>query len=171
MANVLPPEVQKKVWGMYRARFVLILSIVLIVLSGLTALALFPSYIALYVAAPSLINAADSSVDVGDAAISLERSQTLIRELLPVLTATSSAMATVENALSVKPTGVRITRLTYSSGTEGKIILIGSGTRDGVSAYKDALVGLGIFSGIAVPVSALVGSNGGTFSVVLTGNF
>ena len=157
---------------MYRSRFILVTSLVLLGLAAAAALTLFPSFVALEIAAPRATEeATGAEADRADAT-ALERSQLLIRELLPVVSATSSPVAVVEKALSLKPTGVRVTRMIYTSGEEeGKITLIGSGTRDAVSAYKDALTNSGDFTAVAVPVGALVGSEGGGFSIVLAGEF
>jgi hypothetical protein len=172
MTNVLPPDAQKKVWAMYRARFILVTALVLLGLAAASALTLVPSYVAIRMLAASAQDAApEFSVERSDV-IALERSQHLINAALPLLSSTSSAMSVVEEAIRLRPTGVRISRVTFSAGAEeDRITLIGSGTRGQVSAYRDALTGSGLFSGVAVPVSALVGSNQGGFSIVLTGSF
>mgnify|MGYP003396018140 CR=1 FL=1 len=172
MANVLPPESQKKIWAMYRSRLVLVTALVLLLLASVAAAALIPSYVALHVA---MEDATDVGVEIEserESAVTLEHSQALIRELMPVITATSSPVEVVVSAIALKPAGMRITRVMYASGTgEGRITFIGTGTREQVSAYKDILTKSGNFTGVAVPVGALVGSEGGGFSIVLAGQF
>lgn len=170
MANVLPPESQKKVWAMYRSRLVLVTSIAFVGLAAVAALSLVPSYVALQVVAPAKPATGATTELLQDDAIALERSQLLIQELQPSLESTSSPSTIVESALSRKPSGVRISRVIYTGGEQGTLTLIGAGTRAQVSAYKDALVASGIFDGVSVPVGALV-SEGGGFSIVLSGTF
>ena len=96
----------------------------------------------------------------------------LIRELGPLLITTTSPSTAATRALAARPTGVRITRVMYTkTDEEGRLTLIGSGNRDQVSAYKDALASSGEYASVSVPVGALVGSEGGGFSIVVTGSF
>lgn len=169
MANVLPADKQKRVWTMYRARFVLVTSLMLFGLAAAAGLTLFPSYVALEIAAPSVAEVVEGAGADRESVVSLERSQVLIRELGPLLSSTSSPIAAVESALALKPSGVSVTRVVYMSGAEeDQITLIGSGSRDAVSAYKDALTSSGSYTSVSVPVGALVGSEDGGFSIVLT---
>ncbi len=157
---------------MYRSRLVFVTSLVLALLALAAALTLIPGYVAVRMTAPAAEAAAREVEVEREDALVLERSQFLINEMLPLLSATSSIMSVVENALELRPAGVRITRVTYAGGEEqDRLTLVGSGTRVQVSAYRDALTRSGLFEGVAVPVSALVGSEESGFSVVLTGKF
>lgn len=172
MANVLPVTSQKKVWAMYRSRLVLVTSLVLLGLALATALTLFPSYVALQIAASSEAGASVALEEDRTNAFALERSQFLIRELRPIVASASSSMSAVEAALAVKPAGVRITRIIYmGSEDEGRVTFVGTASRDQVSAYKDALTNSGLYTSVSVPVGALVGSEGGGFSIVFSGAF
>ncbi len=157
---------------MYRSRLILVTSLVLLGLAAATALTLFPSYVALQIVTSSEANANAAPEEDRTSAFALERSQFLIRELRPILGATSSPMSAVESALAVKPAGVRITRVIYMGGEgEGRVTLVGAASRDQVSAYKDALTNSGLYTSVSVPVGALVGSEGGGFSIVFSGAF
>lgn len=172
MANVLPPEVQKKVWAMYQARFVLVTSLVLLALAAAAAITMIPSYVAVQIAESGPGQEAAETEEVRAHAIALERSQFLIRELMPVVSATSSAVDAMTATLAMRPDGVRVTRIMYvADAEEGRLTLVGSGPRSQVSAYKDALTNSGLFTAVSVPVGALVGSEGGGFSIVLVGKF
>lgn len=156
---------------MYRSRLVLVTSLLFLGLAA-AALTLFPSYVALQLAAPAASAANAAAEEDRSDAFALERSQFLIRDLKPVLMSTTSAMSAVEAALDAKPAGVRITRVIYMSGEdEGRITFVGTASRDQVSAYKDALTESGLYSSVSVPVGALVGSEGGGFSIVFSGDF
>ncbi len=157
---------------MYRARLVLVTALTLGALALAAFLALIPSYAAVRITASASQDNGSAPTSQREDAFQLERSQFLINEVLPLIAATSSTMDVVEDALALRPSGVRITRVTYSGGAEEeRIMLVGVGTREQVSAYRDALTGSGLFTGVAVPVSALVGSEESGFSVVLTGKF
>ena len=157
---------------MYRSRLVLVTAFMALGLAVAAGLTMVPGYVAIQVIAPaSEIAAPARSVEREDA-LALDRSQLLVNEVLPLLSATSTPIDTVEDALRLRPSGVRISRVTYSAGEdEDRITLTGSGTRGQVSAYRDALTGSGLFTGVAVPVSALVGSDESGFSIVLAGKF
>lgn len=157
---------------MYRSRLILVTSLLLLGLAATAAITLFPSYVALTLAAPSASAADAVAQEDRSDALTLERSQFLIRDLKPIVMSTTSAMNAVEVALAAKPTGVRITRVIYMGGEdEGRITFIGTASRDQVSAYKDTLTQSGLYTSVSVPVGALVGSEGGGFSIVFAGDF
>lgn len=172
MANVLPPDAQKKVWATYRARFILVTSLVLLALAGAAAVTMFPSYVAVQLAESRTSEEGTEAEEVRAQAIALERSQFLIKELMPLVSATSSAVDVVAATLDMKPSAVRISRIIYAQEPEeGRLTLIGAGSRGDVSAFKDALTNSGLFTAVSVPVGALVGSESGGFSIVLAGPF
>ena len=168
MANVLPPPAQKKLWRMYRARFIVVFSALLSTLALLAMLLILPSYLALRIAAPPQQNAPTTGQRgaTGDA-MAIARAQAIVLAITPVLAATSSPSSAIASALSDRPAGVVIEHITYSADT-GQLTLTGTALRSAVNGYHDALTGNPRFSSVSVPVSALVGSDGGRFSVTLT---
>jgi len=156
---------------MYRARLVLVTSLVLLGLAAIGGLVLLPSYFALKIAAPPLAETTPLETGAPDDALVVERAQFLVREVTGVLGATSSPSATVLSALALKPVGITISRVLYQSDTTGQITISGVGGREAVSAYRDALTKSGTYASVAVPAGALVGSQGGSFSIVLRGAF
>jgi len=167
MTNVLPQQQRKKVWRMYRSRLIIALSLTLLILSAVAYLALVPSSLALRFATPPV-----NEVDVGhssgpETAQQVSRAQTLLGIASPILDATSSALSLIEEALSPKPKAVSINHITYNAG-ESLITLSGSGSRESINSYRDALSKLDTFASVSVPVSALVGAEGGHFSMTLT---
>lgn len=171
MSNLLPIPERKRVWALYRARFLIVLALILMALALLAGLALVPSYIALEIVAPPPSDAAPTHTANAPDPAGLARAQTIMRVLLPALSATSSPSSLIATVLAAKPTGVTITQVTYSTLSGSSLTLSGSGTRDKVSAYRDALAGDPQFTSVSIPVSALVGSGEGRFSLTLTGAF
>lgn len=157
---------------MYRSRFVMVTGLALLGIALFAAASLIPSYVAVEAAGGEEEVVSPEVTAEREIAFSLEYAQGLVRELKPTLLATSSPLDVVGSALSMRPAGVKVTRIMYVAGDgEGRITFIGSAPREQVSAYRDALTKSGLFSGVAVPVGALVGSEGGGFSIVMIGAF
>ena len=168
MANVLPPTAQKKLWRMYRARFIIVFSIMLATLALLAGLLIGPSYLALRIAAPPQQNTPVEGKGgaTGDA-VAIARTQAIALALTPLLSATTSPSSAIVAALSNRRAGIVIGYITYSADT-GQLTLTGTAPRDAINAYRDALKADTRFSSVSVPVSALVGTEDGRFSVTLT---
>ena len=158
---------------MYLSRFALVFAIALFALSAFLLLALLPSYLALsFAAAPSLSNGTEHGTPGDPQAVA--RTQALVAQLLPVLSSTSSPSIVIKTAILDMPTGVAFQHVSYvgkQGVTGGTVMIVGEATREKVAAYRDALSKDPLFRGVSVPVSALVGSDAGHFSITLTGNF
>jgi Tfp pilus assembly protein PilN len=170
MSNVLPQNARKKLLGDIRARFLLVLSVALLVAAIVGLLSLAPALISVRIAQESLRS---TEAAAGEAAREDQqkqvRAQALIDALKPVMNASSSPMESVAAALLARPANISITTITYSKGT---IILSGtSRNRQAVNAYSEALGNDERFTTVAVPVAALVGAQEGRFTVTLNGNF
>ena len=168
MANVLPLTAQKKLWRMYRARFVLVFAILLFILALLAALLIVPSYLALRIAVPPAANvsAAKHAGEAADA-VAIGRAQAVVRMVSPVLTASTSPTSVINSALSGRPRGVVVEHVTYVSDSN-QLTLSGTASRDAINTYRDVLQKNAYFTSVSVPVSALVGIEGGRFSITLT---
>lgn len=174
MTNVLPISAQKKVWAVYRARFIITASLFILGLSALVGLALIPSYLALKLAAPVTREAAPLPKGEKEDASALPRAQALIVQLTPLITASTSPTAVISAALSARPAGVSLDHIVFDRGVEkkaGQVMLSGSATRDAVNAFRQTLAAQTYFKNISVPVGALVGSEGNRFSITATGPF
>lgn len=169
MTNLLPLPEQKAVWGTYRARFALVLALVLFALALTALLALAPSYLALEIAAPPAPTQAATTTTPSEST-SVSRAQILIELLGPLGSATSSPATAIEGALRDRPQGISVTHIVYTTAKPSSIELVGTGSRDAVSAYQGALSKDTLFSAVSVPVSALVGSVDGHFTLTLTLN-
>ncbi len=170
MANVLPVNTQRRVWGDYRSRAVLIGSLALFVTAALTFLALLPSYVVLAGAdsAPeaALPKAEGSQTDTQG----VLRAQSLLTTVFPIVTATTSPTDMVREVLASRPKGVRIERISYLPSGKGTVVLTGTGsTREAINAYRSALSENERFGDISVPLGALVGVEGGKFTITIAG--
>jgi hypothetical protein len=170
MANLLPINAQKRVWAMYRSRFILVAGISLFVLAGAAALTLMPSYVALQVAAPPVTETKPSTGDQ-ESAIVLERAHLAMQHVAPSLLFSTSSIGIAEEVLAMRPRGLRVTRVSYQSGDAGRLTLSGDGTRETITSYRDILNGSGKFASVNVTVGALVPAEGGPFTIVVSGAF
>lgn len=169
MTNVLPQETQREVWSMYRARFTLAGSAVALTVALLTYLSLLPSYLALHADENAFSEPASVGVGTRDQA-DIVRTQSLLSALKPLLAGTTTPSEVIQSALLLRPRGVVVDHITYTSG--GTIVLSGvTPSREGINAYKNALLSDSHFKSVSVPVGDLVGAEGGRFSVTLSGVF
>jgi hypothetical protein len=169
MTNVLPIPAQKSLWAMHRARFLIILSLVMIGLAVLAYVALIPSFVALEANSLTEEELSAQSSTAAESLKAMTKSQALLTAVLPVIAATSSPVRAMEKALSLKPKGAVVNRIRYV-GTSKTIQLGGTANRDVLTAYRTALEADGTFKTVSVPVAALVGASG-QFSITLGGTF
>ncbi len=153
---------------MYRARFVVVLSVLLSTLPLLAALLIVPSYLALRISAPPQQSAPAAGKEgaSGDVA-AIARTQAIVLALTPLLAATTSPSSVIAAALSDRPVGVVIGQITYAADV-GQLTLTGTAPRGAINVYRDALTADKRFSSVSVPVSDLVGTEDGRFSITLT---
>lgn len=172
MANVLPLEEKKRLDQSFRARYIGLGSLVLILAALVAILAMVPSFFAIRFARASLAPIETSARASSDDQKQANRAQALLGALKPQLAATSSPTSALTRALAVRPAGISITQISYSRGEPSKIVLTGtSASRDAINRFRGALEKDGAFSSVSIPVSALVGVQEGKFTATLTGNF
>lgn len=169
MSNVLPPEELQLVQRRFRVRVVVAGSLTLILGAFVASLSLLPTFISVRIAHNSLANERDS---LSSAATDDQSTQARALALLTALQgafATSSPTGLLVHAIGLKPQGVTISSISYSQGQ----FLLGGNTarREAMSEYRTALERSHAFQSVAVPVSALVGTQGGHFTITLTGPF
>lgn len=173
MSNVLPPTAQQAVRSAYRARFIVAGSLVAIACALLAILALLPSFLVLVIsgnASSAARSSASASATADSAAIA--QAQALVAALSPIVSATTTPTDAIRAAIAARPAGVTVGHITYTSGAPGTLMLVGSGqTPSGISAYREALAADPHFTSVSVPVSDLVGAQGGQFSITASGNF
>lgn len=154
---------------MHRARFLIILSLMLIALALFMLIALIPSFAALEANTLSAEEVNAKGGGVAEGLKGMMKSQALLSAVAPVVSATSSPSSAIEKAIALRPKGVTVDHIRYI-GSPKSIQLGGRATREQLTAYRTALENDGTFSTVSVPVAALVGSSG-QFSITLLGNF
>jgi len=168
MANVLPPEIKKLSDRTLRARLVLLLGTTLLLGALVAALSLIPAFVSVQFASSSLDEQAATPREMNDQ-VTAARFQALTIGLVPLATATSSPSGALAHALSLRPSGISVTNVSF---TAGKMVLQGIALRrESVQEYRAALDADPRYTQVTVPVAALAGTQDGKFSVTLTGTF
>jgi len=172
MANVLPLAGKKAVEKRMRARFLLIGSLAIAVAAIVAILSVVPAFMSVRIAHASLESSLQESAgSQSEDQAAAARAQALIGAFKSIASATSSPSDALAAALAQKPAGISITAITYTSG-KNEIVLSGlAARREAVNQFRDMLEKTGRFSGVAVPVGALVGTQEGRFTVTLSGAF
>ncbi|MDP2649054.1 MAG: hypothetical protein Q8P19_04130, partial [bacterium] len=161
-----------------RNRSLLVGALVLLGTAVLSAAALLPAHVALQVekslaaqqgvtesGAVSLANrqARDERNDV-------LRAKVLLDKVAPIVSATTSPTEVISAVLALRPSGVRINRVSFVPGKNGMLTIDGvSPGRESTNEYKELLSKTGRFKSVSVPVDALVGTQGGKFTITLSG--
>lgn len=172
MANILPPDAEKKMIELSRARYIIVSSTILIIVACIVAGALLPSYLVLHfnpgsIAVPNTITDSEISADKQ----ALIGSQSLLNAFAPSVAVVTPSDA-IRVALSLRPQGIHVDHISYTAGKTGTLILQGyADTTDAINAYRTVLLSSKHFTGVDVPVGVLIGSANGRFDVTLSGNF
>ncbi len=168
MANVLPPDALKKISGIYRARFVFVSAVAVGALTALFVLALVPSFIVLSTAVPPAHSVAAEGAAPDSRAAA--RAQALVGQFTPALSSTTSPAAIFAAAIGARPSGVTINHLAFTvaqAGRGAELLLAGKAPREKIGEYRDALSAHPLFASVTVPVSSLVGTESGDFSMTI----
>jgi hypothetical protein len=169
MANLLPPETQRAVWREYRSRAVLVFGIALLISAAIGLLSLLPSYLVLKSASQTREGTASAPLQGQADVQGIIRTQALLDAVLPVLAATTSPALAIREILALRPAGVSIERISYRGG-DRSIVLSGAGARrESIDAYRSALSADPRFGSVSVPLGALVGTEGGRFTITIAG--
>jgi len=178
MTNALPKEALQAEQGRFRDRFLLVGALVFLGTAAISALALLPSHVALHVENKNLeqqsINDSGTIPNPNSEKKSersdVIRAQALLENVEPFVSATSSPSEAISAALVLRPVGVRVDHISFESAEKGTIAIYGiSQGREGISQYREALSNSGRFKSVSVPVGALVGMEGGKFTITLSG--
>ena len=96
------------------------------------------------------------------------RSQNFLAHIAPFISATSSPTKILNIALALKPDGVSISNVSFSSIDRGRITITGEAVgREEINQYREALATDGSFSSVSIPFDALAGVGGGKFTITL----
>ena len=174
MANVIPEEMRHNVERRERARLIITAAVVAIVCAGLAFVLLLPGYLATLVDArhaPPAFTAVTQEQQASDAA-AIAHTNALLAVVAPIAQASSTPSDVILDALAARPSGVHIDQIIYRAGDPSSIMLSGSAdTNNEINAYQTALSNDPHFASVSVPVGALVGTEGGHFSITLSGTF
>ncbi|MFZ2555666.1 MAG: PilN domain-containing protein [Minisyncoccia bacterium] len=173
MANVIPSEGLLSLRRRMSARFLLVGSLMLATSALLGLLAILPAYVSVTISRATLESSTEAAAQSssGDQAAA-QQAQGLITLLTPLATATSSPATALAAVLAQKPVGISVTTISYVGGAKKTLVLSGiASRREAVNQFRDALEKTGLFSSVAVPVAALVGTQDGRFTMTLSGTF
>lgn len=148
-----------------RARFLLALSFVILGAAALAALSLAPAEVSLVFFSPPPARAAQGGVNPAQDRSATAHTEALLSAMRP-FEATSS-LADVSEALSQLPSGVSVDTISYSIVGHSLTITGKAQTPDQVNALRQALQKDTAFGNVSVPVSALLGSQGGGFTITM----
>lgn len=170
MANVLPPEIQDRTTRYENARLMIAGSVVAVIAAALSVLAFVPAYMAVQIEGDSSAeNDVPRAAHIQSLTAELAGAQAVVNSVAPIVSATTTPSAALAAALALKPPTVSIDQIVYSPGV---ITLSGVARTDAdIDAYRAAVAQDPRFTGVTVPVSALLGASGGSFSMQLSGAF
>ena len=150
----------------FRARFLLAVALVALACALLFALALLPAEASLVsFASPGMQQSTQTSGNVAADKAALAHTKALIAQLSP-LNATSSLDA-IAAALSQVGQGISINDIQYSVTTRSLALAGHAQTPDEVNAFRQALQSDLRFTNVSVPVSELLGSQDGSFTITM----
>ena len=151
-------------------------SMVAIVVAAIAFGIFLPSYVLLatqlrenqQVATSTSISAAQQAQDNAQ----LKHVNGLLQLFGPALAASSSPADVIATVLAMRPAGVRVDQVIYTAGNPTSLIVNGSAdTNIEISDYRSLLATYPTFTSVSVPVGALVGTDGGRFSLTIFGKF
>lgn len=173
MANLLPPQDQKRVRWYFRARFIATGSLIAIVCGCAALLALLPVYaIARGAHATDDPSAVHGGISEEQDREDVARARLLLHELESVTATSSSSLTILAEIFNVRPRGTSITSIFFERGEESAITLAGMSTsRDDIGTYREALLKDARFKNVTVPIGVLAGTAGKTFTMTITGTF
>jgi Tfp pilus assembly protein PilN len=166
MSNLLPPFSQKNMRAQFRARFLLVTALALLCGALVFALALLPAEAALIsFTPPGTEQGSTNAASVATDTAALAHTKALLTQLSP-LDATSSLDA-VAAALSQAGLGITINDISYSVTSQSLSLAGKAQSPDDVNTFRQALESDLRFTNVSVPVSALLGSENGNFTITM----
>ena len=150
----------------FRSRFLLIASLVILACALLFILALVPAFAAVASFAPATSHVvSQEGGDVAADSAAIAHTKALLAALSP-LSATSSLDAILA-ALSQSGKGIQVDNISYSVSQRSLALAGHADTPGDVNTFQQALQSDLRFSDISVPVSALLGSQNGSFTITM----
>lgn len=173
MSNLLPENSRTELRQEYRARYVFAGSLLAIGAAVFMSLSMLPSYVAFSSSLPKGQNTTASDETKKDFA-DITRAQSLVQQLAPTMVSTSTISRAIQSALAVRSRGAHVDNISYMRDPLASGVVTIGGLADGrvsINEYRTALQKVPSFTSVRLPVGDLIGSQGGRFTVTLTGNF
>ena len=175
MANVIPSDINEELQGYAWARFIIVGAFVALACAAIAFLLLMPSYLAIVLSTQHVddSDAGGALAGKGNDTAVLSHASGLLKILSPIVLATSTPTQTIQAALAMRPQGVHVDQILYhAGGTRSSLMLSGSADSNSeINSYRNALAADPRFVSVSIPVGALVGTDGGRFSITLSGDF
>ncbi len=161
-----------------RARFLIAGSLITLIAAAMTFAAFMPAYLTLSNSVraesqgPTPISASQQAADQ----LEIKHVNALTHVLSSLVSASSSPTTAIEDAIAARPAEVYLDQILYVAGNPGSLLLHGSTYPDGdsdteINNYRTALSAEPPFTSVSVPVGALVGTEGGKFTITILGKF
>lgn len=164
--NLLPPASMKKMRADFRARFVLAGAAILLACALIYSLALVPAEISVIAfKQPATPASPQAGASFQSDSAALAQTNALLSAIAP-FTATSS-LGAIQSALADRSAGITFTAMTYSAVQRTLSISGHAATPGDLNAFREALGNDPAFKNVSVPVSALLGSQSGSFTVTM----
>ncbi len=174
MANVIPEKMRHDIARFERARFILVGAAAALICAGIAFVLLIPSFLMVVIdtgqATPdsTIVSSKQQTSDAG----ALAHTNALLAVLAPIAQTGSTPTAIIADALALRPAGVRIDQIMYHAGSPSTLMLTGAADTSGeINVYQTTLSADPHFTSVSIPVGALVGADGGRFSITLAGAF
>src|SRR4051812_33230378 len=114
MSNLLPESARLELRKEYRARYLLAGSYLGLGTAVFMMLSLLPSYMVLHTTKSSE-KQVETSQEIKTDMADIARVQSLVAQLSPVITGTSTVSQAISEALSVRPSGAHIDEVTFDT--------------------------------------------------------
>lgn len=171
MSNLLPSRTKSDEWARTRERILFVVAGAIALAACVVMLALVPAYSVARTAFVANSAQRDATDSTGPQEKALADSQAILSQL-QAFAATSSAARITKDVLALRPKGITVDTISYAAGSPSTLILRGeAANRDLVKEYRFVLSADPRFISVAVPISALVGTDDGTFTLTITGRF
>ena len=148
-----------------RSRFLLAFSLILLGGAALSALALAPAEVGLVFFSPPPAQASQSDINATQDNTAITHTKAVLASMKNI--ATSSSLDDVVAALSQEGPGIRITDVSYSPSIHSLTLSGTAQTPSDVNTFRENLQTDLRFSDVSVPVSALLGSQNGGFTITM----
>jgi len=174
MANLLPKDTLQTVRKLYRARFVLVGSLVFGACGAFALFALIPTYILVSIERSTIATMSDEelSLPVSTDQDDLVRAQVLAEELQVFASSSASALPILTAILEARPAGVVVSSISFAREDSSSVVISGEApSRTEINEYRAILASDERYESVSVPIGFLAGSEDGRFSITVTGTF